>query len=152
MTSCSHDNQHREEAFKEAEEICSKYNLRFTDLRKKIFSIISQNHEPSKAYDILNILQKESSSAKPATVYRTLDFLLEYGLIHKLHISNSYVSCSHPSKHKRCSFLICDKCNEVKEVCNRDLESKIDSLGPENNFQIRDAVVEIRGICNLCAA
>jgi len=152
MTSCNDHNKCVSDAFNKAEEICIKNDLRFTDLRKKVFSIILQNHEPSKAYDILNILQKEDSSAKPATVYRTLDFLLEYGLIHKLHISNSYVTCSHPLKHKRCSFLICDKCNEVKELCDKDLASKLNSLGSKNNFQIKDAIVEIKGICNLCVS
>ena len=129
-----------------------KNDLRFTDLRKKVFSIILQNHEPSKAYDILNILQKEDSSAKPATVYRTLDFLLEYGLIHKLHISNSYVTCSHPLKHKRCSFLICNECNEVKECCDKDLTNELERIGLKNNFQIENTVVEIKGICNFCTS
>lgn len=150
MNSCNHHNQCIKDAFEKAEEICSKHDLRFTDLRQKVFSIILQNHQPSKAYDILNILQKEDPSAKPATVYRTLDFLLEYGLIHKLHISNSYVTCSHPLKHKRCSFLICNKCNEVKECCDKNLVKELEKIGSKNNFKVEDTTVEIRGICSSC--
>jgi Fur family zinc uptake transcriptional regulator len=152
MTSCNDHNKCTQDAFEMAQEICIKQDLRFTDLRQKVFSIILQNHQPSKAYDILNILQKEDSSAKPATVYRTLDFLLEYGLIHKLHISNSYVTCSHPLKHKRCSFLICNKCSEVRECCDKDLTNQLEKIGSKNDFKIEDATVEIRGICNACVA
>jgi Fur family transcriptional regulator, zinc uptake regulator len=152
MTSCNDHNKCTQDAFKTAQEICIKQDLRFTDLRQKVFSIILQNHQSSKAYDILNILQKEDSSAKPATVYRTLDFLLEYGLIHKLHISNSYVTCSHPLKHKRCSFLICSKCGDVRECCDQDLINQLEKIGSKNDFKIEDATVEIRGICNVCVA
>ncbi|MFT7099217.1 MAG: Fur family zinc uptake transcriptional regulator [Rickettsiales bacterium] len=150
MTSCNDHNKCVNDAFEDAEEICIKNNLRFTDLRKKVFSIILQNHKPSKAYDVLDILQKEDSSAKPTTVYRTLDFLLECGLIHKLHISNSYVTCSHPLKHARCSFLICNKCSEVQECCDKDLTNQLKKIGSKNDFIIEDATVEIRGICASC--
>jgi Fur family zinc uptake transcriptional regulator len=152
MTSCNDHNKCTQDAFEKAREICVKQGLRFTDLRQKVFSIILQNHQTSKAYDILNILQKEDSSAKPATVYRTLDFLLEHGLIHKLHISNSYVNCSHPLTHKRCSFLICNKCNEVRECCDKSLANQIEKIGLKNDFQVEDVAVEIRGICNMCTA
>jgi len=151
MTLCSDHNKCVRDSFKVAEEICIKNNLRFTNLRKKVFSIILQNHSPSKAYDILKILQKEDSAAKPATVYRALDFLLECGLIHKLHISNSYVACFHPLKHKQCSFFICNKCNEVRECCDDDLTSALQKIGKKHKFQIADSTVEIRGVCNLCA-
>lgn len=152
MNSCNDHNKCVNNAFEGAEEICVKNDLRFTDLRKKVFSIILQNHKPAKAYDILNILQKEDSSAKPATVYRTLDFLLEFGLIHKLHILNSYITCSHPLKHKKCSFLICNNCSEVRECCDKDLTLQLQKIGSKNDFQIEDTMVEIRGICNSCSA
>ena len=150
MNSCNNHNRYIDDVFAKAEEICLKYNLRFTNLRRKIFTIIVQNPQPSKAYDILDILQKENSSAKPATIYRTLDFLLKYGLIHKLHISNSYVICHHPLQHKKCSFLICSKCNEVKECCDNDLTEELQKIGLRNYFHIEDSNIEIKGICNSC--
>jgi Fur family zinc uptake transcriptional regulator len=151
MISCSDHNKCVSDSFEQAKEICNKNGLRFTDLRQKIFSIILQNHQPSKAYDVLGILQKEDFSAKPATIYRALDFLLECGLIHKLHISNSYVVCSHPLRHNRCFFLICNKCDEAQECCDKGLSVELDKIGSKNNFHVEYVAVEIRGICNSCA-
>lgn len=151
MSSCSNHKKCVKESLKKAEEICKEKNLRFTDLRKNVFLIILQSHQPSKAYDILDVLKKNDSSAKPPTIYRALDFLLENGLIHKLHISNSYVSCSHPLKHKKCSFLICNKCHEVSECCDEKLTQELYQIGLQNNFEIQDANVEIRGICSSCS-
>ncbi len=126
--------------------------LRFTSLRKKVFDIISKNQKPIKAYDILDILQKKDPSAKPPTVYRTLDFLLENSLVHKLHSSNSYVACSNPDKqHDQCYFLTCDKCNKTQELKNNDLISKqINNIALDSNFQIRNISIEIGGVCHSC--
>ncbi len=152
MKNCSDHDKCIEKALLEADQLCLDRGLRFTDLRKRVFEIISQNHEPIKAYDILELLQKEDSSAKPSTVYRTLDFLLENGLIHKLHSSNSYAACSHPmAKHGQCYFLICDKCNNVKECCNSGvITEEIHNIAGKNNFTANNISIEIKGVCGSC--
>lgn len=150
MKSCDNHSKCIKSALSEAEKICDKNNLRFTDLRQKVFLIILQSHQSCKAYDILETLQKNDSSAKPATVYRSLDFLLDYGLVHKLHSLNSYVICSHPLRHSRCSFLICYKCNEVLECCDDDISKEIEKIGSNNSFLVKQAAIEIGGICSSC--
>ena len=139
-----------DDSIKMAEQICKNNDLRFTNLRKKVFSIILNDHKPFKAYDILSILQKDDPAAKPITIYRCLDFLLDNNFIHKLHLSNSYIACSDPEKLKKCSFLICDKCNDVIEYCNQDFSMIIDGISNKNNFKINNFSLEIRGICDSC--
>ena len=150
MIECKNHSNCINKAIIEADSICNKHNLRFTDLRKKVFEIILQNHQPAKAYDVLSRLQKEDNSAKPSTVYRTLDFLLEYGLIHKLHSSNTYTTCSHPKKYHQCYFLICDKCNEIKECCDENLTKAVNNITKKNKFEAKNITVEINGLCNAC--
>ncbi len=151
---CSDHDKCIEEALNQADLLCLENNLRFTSLRKRVFEIISQNHSPIKAYDILSDLQKEDSSAKPSTVYRTLDFLLESGLIHKLHSSNSYAACSHPAKkHAQCYFLICNKCNNIQECCNSGVITKeIHNIADKNSFKPSNISIEIDGVCGKCEA
>ena len=141
-----------DEALAAANSICIDNNLRFTDLRQKVFKIISKKHKPAKAYDILSELQKKDSSAKPSTVYRTLDFLLENGLIHKLHSSNSYAACSHPTaKHSQCYFLICDKCSNIQECCNSGvITEEIHNIADKNSFKPSNISIEINGVCGGC--
>lgn len=151
MIECKNHNVCVDDAISQADLICSESGVRFTDLRKKVFKIILQNHQPAKAYDVLGTLQKEDASAKPSTVYRTLDFLLEYGLIHKLHSSNSYTICSHPKKHNQCYFLICDDCNEIKECCDKNLTKSVDSIAASNKFNVKNITMEISGLCGVCS-
>lgn len=134
------------------ESICSSRSLRFTPLRKRVLEIIAQEKRPIKAYDILDILQKEDPAAKPSTVYRTLDFLMDNGIIHKLNSSNSYAACSHPKEmHGQCYFMICEKCNTIKECCNSGLiTEEIHNITNNNNFKTSDISIEIKGVCKNC--
>ena len=140
-----------ETALINAESLCEKNSLRLTDLRRKVLEIIWANHGPVKAYDILDQLGDESGSAKPPTVYRTLDFLAENGFVHKLNSLNSYVGCSHPSQLHACYFLICEKCSEVKECCNEQLNQAIKDTADSNKFKSSHITLEIQGVCEHCA-
>jgi Fur family transcriptional regulator, zinc uptake regulator len=152
MSTCSENIKSTKKSLLEAELLCKKNNLRFTSIRKRVFEIILEKHNPIKAYEILSLLQKEDSSAKPPTVYRALDFLLNSGLVHKLHSSNSFSACSHPNeKYSQCYFLICDICNNIKECCNSDIvDGEIKKIAISENFNINNISIEINGICDEC--
>ena len=139
-----------DDALQKADTICQDRGVRFTHLRRKVLGMIWANHGPAKAYNILDKLKGEDVSAKPSTVYRTLDFLLEHGLIHKLNSLNAYVGCSHPLKHPECYFLICDKCGEIKECCHSALAEVINDIAHKNQFRPKHTTLEIEGNCQQC--
>ena len=150
MHACrSHKNCIRD-AICEAELICENRGLRFTDLRRKVLEMIWASHKPAKAYDILDKLKDLDYSAKPPTVYRTLDFLLEHGFVHKLSSLNAYAGCSHPRKHNECYFLICSECLEIKECCDRMLNDAIAKTSRKNKFSPHRTTLEIKGKCSEC--
>ena len=138
-------------ALANAEKICAQKGLRLTQLRKRVLELIWESHGPVKAYDILDKLGDNKASAKPPTVYRSLDFLTENGLVHKLNSLNAYVGCSHPAKTHACYFLICDQCREVKECCNQLLTKAINTTSVDNNFKVSSVTLEIEGLCEHCA-
>ena len=139
-----------ESALSRAEEICSLRGVRFTVLRRHIFRMICSSHTPVKAYRILDNLRDLDFCARPPTVYRTLDFLLAHGLIHRLSSLNAYIGCSHPLTHSGCYFLICSDCGEIKECCNKDLSGSIWSVASDNFFHISRVTLEIEGYCSDC--
>ena len=139
-----------ERAMREAESICQEKGLRFTDLRREVFRLIWLSHIPAKAYDILENLKGKEWSAKPPTVYRALDFLLETGLVHKLDSINAYIGCSHPREHDGCYFLICTDCNEAKECCSPELTDAIELAWSKNSFRPKKVTLEVLGQCGEC--
>ena len=150
MHSCSKHSKCVESAIKKAEQVCEERHQKLTKVRKKVLELIWKSHKPSKAYDVLNKIDKRIASIKPPTVYRALDFLMENGLVHKLSSLNAYIGCSHPLKHKHCYFLLCVKCKEIQECCSEELSKFIEYTSLKNKFDMKNVTVEIEGICNEC--
>ena len=139
-----------EEALKKAEELCEVNGLKLTKLRKQVLKLIWKKPGYVKAYDLLDELQKIDPSAKPPTIYITLDFLMENGLIHKLQSLNAYIGCLHPNEHNECYFLICDSCQKIEECCSKKINNVVLSTSKNNNFIPNKVTFEIAGTCQSC--
>ncbi len=139
------------DSLREAETLCAQRGGRLTPLRKKVLQLLLESEGPSKAYDLLEHLG-EDGAAKPPSVYRSLDFLLEMGLAHKIESLNSYVACGHWKHGHAAVFLICDKCGTAGELHANDSVKKLTQEVESVNFRMRSAVIEIRGLCEKCAA
>lgn len=133
-----------------ATDICLERELRFTDLRKNVFQLIWESHKPAKAYDLLEKIKINDANAKPPTIYRTLDFLLDNGLIHRLNSQNAFVGCSHPLLHQDCYFLICDQCHVIRECCDKQLKNAITKTTNLKKFKPKNITLEIEGLCEDC--
>lgn len=151
----SHDHDHCiDTALEEAERLCKEKGLRFTPIRREILGMIWSSHKAVKAYDLLDRLGKESDvgSAKPPTVYRALDFLMQEGFVHKIESLNAYIGCPHPGDDHISQFLICDTCSEVIEVDIKGIAEQIKGVSSQNGFKVRGQTIEVHGICRNCAS
>lgn len=137
-------------AVEEAARICAERGSRFTDLRRRILIMIWQGHRAVKAYDLLDQLAAEGGSAKPPTVYRALDFLMEEGLVHKIQSLNAYIGCPHPGEDHISQFLICDACENVQEVSSTGLSDAVQSASKSASFKIKRQTLELHGVCSEC--
>ncbi len=82
-----------QELLAQAEKICAQRNVRLTPQRLEVLRLMSLQDGAISAYDLLDLLREAEPQAKPPTVYRALDFLLEQGFVHKVESTNSYVLC-----------------------------------------------------------
>lgn len=149
---CNHDHTLcMEEAMEQAKRVCEKGGERFTDLRRQVFEIVWSGHKPVKAYDLLAELSSKRSGVAPPTVYRTLDFLQSLGLVHKLESLNAYLGCSHPENEHQSHFLICEGCEEVRELEFDSFRQSIAQVEEEQEFHIKHMTVELFGLCSRCS-
>jgi Fur family zinc uptake transcriptional regulator len=148
----THDHRHCvRDALRMAEEICAADGGRLTAVRRRVLELVWQSHKPAKTYDLLAMLEKESSAAKPPTVYRALDFLAQHGLVHKLESVRAYVGCSHPADAHTCYFLICDACGQVEECCDEAIVGAVAARAKKAGFAIARQQLEAHGTCRACA-
>jgi len=148
------DHQHEycmESALTKAEASCISRGLRWTPIRKRVLQLVWKDHEPVKAYDILEILKAEMKGAAPPTVYRALDFLCAEGFVHKLESLNAYVGCSEPGHNIEAQFLICHDCGVVAEMDDSDIQDLINMKAGRLGFRSRHQTIEVQGLCTECS-
>ena len=85
-------------------------------------NIIKESSKNLSAYQILDKFQK-IKKVHPTTVYRSLDFLIKKGIIHKSNINKTYMMCrnTHHHKHDQNTLLaICKKCGKTGRIIKRN--------------------------------
>lgn len=133
------------------ETLCKKRGIKLTTQRRTVLDIMLSANKAMSAYDLLDLLKVSEPQAKPPTIYRALEFLLEHGFIHKVESSNSYIICPHFHNPEHISILfICDKCQQIIEKHSEDIEKQLKQLAQQSHFLIKHSVLEIHGICQSC--
>lgn len=135
----------------QAKVVCETRGARFTSAREEVFKILAKHEGAIGAYDLLDHLKKTDPSAKPATIYRALDFLEKQGFVHKIESINAFVMCHHISEcNHPVQLLICDICDYVEEIQSNDVDSSLKSMANTRSFSITHQIVEAHGKCKAC--
>lgn len=136
-------------ALQQAAALCAKRGGELTALRIRILRRLLEAKHPTKAYDLLKTLNT-TGQAKPPTVYRTLDFLRQMGLVHRIESLQAFAVCKHWNHDHAAVFLLCDTCRAVEELDAAETLRKLTQSAAGVNFKARDAVIEVRGVCMRC--
>jgi Fur family zinc uptake transcriptional regulator len=148
----SHDHHDcQSKALAIAEQLCESRGARFTAIRREVLALIWESHRAVKAYDLLPRIKDTLQSAKPITVYRALDFLLEQGLIHRVESLNAYIGCSFSDHQHEQLLLTCDRCHEVEERPGEQVMAAIAEELQKASFTLHRQAIEVHGICKRCA-
>ena len=125
---------------------------KLTKNQSLVLGVLESHQSPLSAYSILDQLTDAGLRAPPQ-VYRALEKLIDYGLIHKLESINSYVACQHRhcGSHQVTSFAICDSCEHVSEIINAEFDKTLHGLAENVGLTPKHSTVEIHGLCNACS-
>ena len=141
-----------QEMLAQAEQLCVQRNVRLTPQRLEVLRLMSLQNGAISAYDLLDLLREAEPQAKPPTVYRALEFLLEQGFVHKVESTNSYVLCHLFDQPTHTSAMfICDRCGVVREEQAEGVEDIMHSLAAKLGFALRHNVIEAHGLCTQCS-
>lgn len=139
-----------EDFIRQAEILCEKHALRFTELRKQVLSLVCHAEQPLGAYALLDLMKASGRSAAPPTVYRALDFLQEQGLVHRLASNNTYLACAHPQHQHEAVFLVCKQCGVTQELHTDGVYKAVEAKAYKVGFKVEHASVEVTGLCVNC--
>lgn len=130
--------------------------IELTKNQKLVLDLLQSSKRQMSAYDILDKLRPQGLKA-PLQVYRALDKLMEWQLVHKLESLNAFVSCNHNACHSAnhgsdmTAFTICDDCGDVTELASLAVSDLLAQQVGKKGFQISQTAIEIKGVCRRCA-
>jgi Fur family zinc uptake transcriptional regulator len=134
------------------ESLCKVRGVRLTKQRRETFLTLRDVGKPISAYDLLARLEEEQQrKLAPLTVYRTLDFLVECGLVHKISSTHCYVACDHPHDEHESVHLICSECGSGEELAIPEIKKALDLAAKRSSFLAQRQIVEVKGLCRDCS-
>lgn len=134
----------------EAEALCRARGGRLTPQRRAVLLKLLEAERPVTAYELLDLVRPTDAAITPASIYRSLDFLLEVGLAHRLDSTRSFIACGHPDHPHAGQFLICRECGTVVETEDTRIATATVDLGDRHGFRLDHQTVELTGVCGAC--
>ena len=131
------------------EYLCSK-GLKLT---KERFAVLDEilnvrgHFEPEELYVRI---RNAGSKASRASVYRTLNLLVESGIVQKVLRGDRSTIYEHTSASGHHDHLICHACGKIIEFYSGKIEALQDEICKSNNFSGVSHTLEIKGYCGQC--
>lgn len=123
---------------------------RETRQRAAVAAVLDSADGFLSAQQLYSRLRAQESRVGLATVYRTLQQLCADGEIDMLRTEDGesvYRRCSSEHHH----HLICRSCRRSVEIVNTSIERWAEHVAEKNGFAEVEHVIELYGICSICA-
>ncbi|HEV3059540.1 MAG TPA: transcriptional repressor [Vicinamibacterales bacterium] len=118
--------------------------------RDRILQIFLRQEGHLSADDLVEAVRREAPGIGRATVYRTLQWMVEAGVARKVDFGEGRSRYEPSYRHPRHYHLICTNCHRSSEFLSSDVESLIEEIASARSFAPSQQVVQIYGTCDDC--
>ncbi len=124
---------------------------RMTGQRQVILEVIDTSHEHLTADDIIARAQRRDQAINPSTVYRTLAFLKEHGLIKaRYYDQDNHREVFEPTPRTEHYHFTCTRCGQVLEFESKHVPALKTQLESEFGVKVARACLCLTGLCQPC--
>jgi Fur family transcriptional regulator, ferric uptake regulator len=120
--------------------------------REFILGVFLRHEGHLSADDLVALIRREDHRISRATVYRTLQWMVDAGIARKVDFGEGRFRFEHSYRHPRHFHLICKTCNRSLEFLSSDIEVLIEEIATARHFAARQSVLQIYGTCEPCRA
>ena len=124
--------------------------LKLTSERQALFDELFARHEHFEADELLVRLRTKHKKISRATIYRTLDLLVDSGIVGRVRIGESGYRYERLRAGEHHDHLICNECGRVIEFFEPAIESLQDEVCEKYGFLALSHSHQLRGICRQC--
>jgi Fur family transcriptional regulator, ferric uptake regulator len=125
-------------------------NLKVTKERLMLLEELFNSAGHLDADSLLFQLRNESKRVSRATIYRTLDLLVQCGLARKSRLGREHYVYEKVTPGKRHDHMVCTGCGRIIEFYDSELDERQRQVCLEHHFRPSFDSLQIQGLCAEC--
>jgi Fur family ferric uptake transcriptional regulator len=118
--------------------------------RDRILNIFLRQKGHLSADDLCDLVRREDSGIGRATVYRTLQWMVNAGIARKVDFGEGRSRFEPSYRHPRHFHLVCNSCHRSSEFLSSDVETLLEEIATARHFDAQQTVIQVFGTCEEC--
>ncbi len=128
-----------------------EHDLKLTPQRMRIAETVFATHDHFTAEELYLLVKKREPLVGRVTVYRTLEHLVESGMVEELSIKKGVATYEHTAGHRHHDHLVCVECSKIVELASERLEKVKKEEGEASGWRVMSHSLKMYGVCPECA-
>lgn len=124
--------------------------LPLTHQREAIAMALFESEYHLSVDDLADMLRNRGEHVGKATIYRTLNLLVEAELARELDFGEGFKRYEHQAGEARYDHLICTSCGKVTRFSRAALDDVQEQIAAELGFVVQSRQLKIYGLCREC--
>ncbi len=125
-------------------------HLPLTHQREAIAMSLFESEHHLSVDDLAEVLRGRGDHVGKATIYRTLNLLVQAGLARELDFGEGFKRYEHQAGEARHDHLICTSCGKVVRFARPDLDVLQADIADKLGFSAQSRRLKIYGVCAQC--
>lgn len=123
--------------------------FKMTRQRRAVLNAIASSRSRMSPADVYQRARRECRNLGLATVYRTLDILVELGAVRRVHLDDGCEGFA-PASAAHGHHLICNTCSAAIEFEDCDVSALLRRIEARTGFKVEQHWLELVGRCPKC--
>ncbi len=129
-----------------------QHRLPVTHQREEIAMALFESEHHLSVDDLAGLLRGRGEHVGKATIYRTLNLLVQADLARELDFGEGFKRYEHQAGEARHDHLICTDCGKVTRFSRDALDDLQDEIATALGFTAQSRHLKIYGLCSECRA